>query len=234
MKVLIPAAGKGSRFQHSKYRAPKPCITVDNEFMLVRAAKTLGLNAEFIFILRENAYRNELANKLYETFPRCKVGVIDFDTFGSAETALIAESFLDQDELLIANCDQIMNWNVEAALKQLRKFDAGLVTIQSNDPKHSYAKVENNLVVEVQEKNVISDYALTGIHYWKHGSDFVRSARMMMTKENKTNGEFYIGPVYNEFIAEGNKVGYYNLDKNNIHFIGTPEDLEAYENRENK
>lgn len=231
MKVIIPAAGKGSRFLE-KYTTPKPCITVDNEFMLVKAAKSLGVQAQFIFIIRENSLKNHLAEKLYETFPDCKIGVIDFDTDGSAETCLIAEDFIDIDEeLIIANCDQIMNWNSEQALKQLRKFDAGLVTIESNDAKHSYAKIDNNLVVEVQEKNVISDIALTGIHYWKKGSDFVQCARRMISAEIRTNNEFYVGPCYNEFIDMGKKVGYFQIDKKQIHFVGTPEDLEIYESR---
>lgn len=234
MKVIIPAAGKGSRFLESKYTAPKPCISVDNEYMLVKAAKSLNLDAEFIFIIRENIWRDSLAQKLYEAFPDCKIGVIDFDTEGAVETCLVAEDFIDDDEeLIIANCDQIMNWNSEAALKQLRKFDAGLITLESNDSKHSYAKIENNLVVEVQEKNVISDVALTGIHYWKHGSDFVQCAKQMISKNNKTNNEFYVGPVYNEFISMGKKVGHYKIERKEIHFIGTPKDLEIYESREN-
>lgn len=234
MKVIIPAAGQGSRFLNSNYSLPKPCIQVDNEFMLVRAALSLNLEGQYIFILQENPYRDELAKRLYELFPDCKIGVIDFVTEGAAETCLIGEDFIDTDEeLVIANCDQILNWNSEQALKQLRKFDAGLVTIESNDIKHSYAKVENNLVVEVQEKNVISGTALTGIHYWKHGCDFVKSARQMMSSNIKTNNEYYVGPVYNEFIKSGKKVGYFQLEKKQIYFIGTPEDLQNYESREN-
>lgn len=234
MKVIIPAAGNGSRFLNSKYKLPKPCIEVDNKLMLVRAAESLNLDAQFIFIIRESNYRNVLATKLYESFPTCKIAVIDFETDGATETCLIAEDFINTDEeLIIANCDQIMNWNSEQALKQLRKFDAGLVTIESNDAKHSYAKLDNNLVIEVQEKNVISDTALTGIHYWKYGSDFVKCAKQMMNAGKKTNNEFYVGPCYNEFISMGKKVGYFQINQKQIHFIGTPGDLEIYESREN-
>jgi dTDP-glucose pyrophosphorylase len=235
MKILIVAAGKGSRFSKT-HSMPKPCIPIDGEYMLVKAAKSLGFTGEHIFIIRENEYRDSLAKKLYEEYPTCKIAVIDFDTEGAAETALVAESLINNDEeLVIANCDQIMQWgfwNVDLAVKQLRKFDAGLVTIESSDPKHSYAKVEYNVVTEVQEKNVISDVALTGIHYWKHGSEFVRSAKKMIAKHiTSYNGEYYIGPTYNELILDNKKVGIHMISKQAIHFVGTPEDLELYESR---
>lgn len=236
MNILIPAAGKGSRFHNSTYKKPKPCITVDDEYMLVRAAKSLNVDGQYIFIIRENIFRDDLAAKLYENFPSCKIAVVDFDTTGAAETALIAEHLINNDdELIIANCDQIMNWNVDLALKQLRKFDAGLVTIESDDIKHSYALIENNLVAKVVEKEVVSNTALTGIHYWKKGSDFVQSARIMIeNNDTSANGEYYIGPSYNYLIKQGKKVGTYMASKNDIYFIGTPEDLQVYENRENK
>lgn len=237
MKILIPAAGKGQRFQNSKYSKPKPCIEVDGEYMLVRSAKSLGFRGQFIFILRENEHRDMLAEKLKVEFPNCKIAVIDFDTDGSAETCIIAEELINnEEELVIANCDQILDWNHyngDVALKQLRKFDAGVICSESQDDKHSYALVENNLVTQIQEKKVISNLALTGIHYWKQGCDFVSSAKEMMSSNFRSaNNEFYVGPTYNYLIAKGKKVGVHEIIPEAIHFIGTPIDLENYENKQ--
>lgn len=236
MRIVIPAAGKGSRFKDSKYTMPKPLIPVDGEPMLVTAAKKLGFRGMFIFLLQDNEYRDELAKKLYAAFPNCKIGVIDYDTYGSAETALLAEEFIDsEEELIIANCDQIMNWgpwNSDIALKQLRKYDAGVVTVESNDAKHSYAVVENNLITKIVEKEVVSNIALTGIHYWKEGRDFVKSAKTMIESDLRSNDEFYVGPTYNILIEQGKKVGYHTIPIDAINFIGTPEDLEKYESRQ--
>ena len=236
MRILIPAAGQGSRFKNSKYTLHKPLIPVDGEPMLIKAAKMLGFRGQFIFLLQDNEHRDELAKKLYEAFPTCKIGVIDYVTQGAAETALLAEPFIDtEEELVIANCDQIMNWgpwNSDTALKQLRKYDAGVVTVESSDNKHSYAIVENNLVTQVVEKEVVSNIALTGIHYWKQGSDFVKSAKAMIENNISTKDEFYIGPTYNLLIEDGKKIGHHMIPAEAIHFVGTPEDLEAYESRQ--
>lgn len=237
MNILIPAVGKGERFKGSKYKLPKPNIEVEGLPMLVQSAKSLKLNGTYIFLIREGDLRNNLVENIYKEFPKAKIGVVSHDTEGAASTALIAEQLIDNsNELIIANCDQIMNkevWNTDLVLKQLRKYDAGLVTISSEDKKHSYARLQDNLVVEVVEKEVVSNVALTGIHYWKHGRDFVKSAKQLIDNGRRSfNGEYYIGPTYNELIKNGNKVGICMIPNNAIYFIGTPDDLELYESRQ--
>lgn len=236
MNILIPAIGNGSRFKNSKYTLPKPVIKVDGMPMLVRSAKSLQFVGTYIFLVKENEYREQLVQDIYKEFPTAKIGVVADDTEGAAQSALLAEHLIDSDEeLIIANCDQIMDseyWNAQLALAQLRKYDGGIVTITSSDVKHSYARIENNLVVEVVEKKLVSDMALTGIHYWKKGSDFVMSAKNMIDNDIRaTDSEFYIGPSYNQLIKTGKKINFCKINQKAIHFIGTPADLENYESR---
>ena len=50
-----------------------------------------------------------------------------------------------------------------------------------------------------------------------------------MIKDNsRTNGEFYVAPVYNWAIKDGKKIAIYMVDK--IYELGTPEYLEKYLN----
>ena len=76
------------------------------------------------------------------------------------------------------------------------------------------------------EKKQISDYATAGYYYWKKGSDFVKYAEQMIHDNSRTNGEFYVAPVYNWAIKDGKKVGIYMVDK--CYSLGTPEDLQEY------
>lgn len=230
MNIVIPAAGKGSRF--STFGVPKTVIDIKGEPMLLRAAKSLGFEGKYIFIIKQNEYTDWLASKLFAEFNGCEIAVIDWDTEGAAETALIAKDFINNDEeLVIANCDQIMDWDVKEMLKKVRRFDAGLAVIRSDDPKHSYAKLNGYAnVEEVAEKEVISDLALTGIHYWKKGSYFIDSAEEMLNNNLRSKNEFYIGPTYTILAKQGKKTGVYVLNKKEIHFIGTPQDLQEYLN----
>ena len=91
----------------------------------------------------------------------------------------------------------------------------------------SYAKCDQDgFVTEVAEKKVISKNATVGVYYWKHGSDYVQSAEKMIKKNIRVNNEFYVCPVYNEFLLKKKKVKIHNVEK--MHGLGTPEDLNNF------
>ena len=99
----------------------------------------------------------------------------------------------------------------------------------STDVKWSYSKTDSKgLVLEVAEKKYISNWATTGIYGWKHGSDYVRYAEQMISKNIRVNGEFYVCPVYNEAIEAGGLIR--NLCCKKIWGLGVPEDLEKFLN----
>jgi dTDP-glucose pyrophosphorylase len=107
--------------------------------------------------------------------------------------------------------------------------DGIIATFKSDNPKNSFAKVIDGRVVEIKEKEVISDRALIGLHYWKHGKDFVRSAKRLVD-EYKMQGmrEAYLAPTYNYLIAEGKNIITYEMPDNSYISLGTPEDVEIY------
>jgi hypothetical protein len=65
-----------------------------------------------------------------------------------------------------------------------------------------------------------------GLYGWKRGADFVRYAKQMITKNIRVNNEFYVCPVYNESIADGQKVRV--LLCRGMWGLGVPEDLEKF------
>ena len=94
---------------------------------------------------------------------------------------------------------------------------------------HSYVRCRKGIVTDVAEKIVISDKASAGIYYFKKGSDYVYSSYAMIEKDIRTNNEFYICPVYNELVELPKKVvSIYEIDVNNKHMLGTPEELRIF------
>lgn len=105
-------------------------------------------------------------------------------------------------------------------------FDGAVVTYKNITPKNSYVRLgADGFAVEFAEKNVISDQSLNGIHYWRHGSDFVWSAKSLVSKNVRTNNEFYVAPTYNELITVGRKIAAYEIPASQHFAVGTPEDL---------
>jgi dTDP-glucose pyrophosphorylase len=235
MQVLIPAAGEGKRFSESGYTLAKPYLPIDDKKMLIASALSMNLDAKFIFILRQNPQIYDLLNDIQLNFKKANIEILNEVTEGAADTCLHATDYLDlDDELIIANCDQIMNWDSNRVLNELRQYNGGLVCIKSNDPKHSYVKLDtNNYATYIKEKECISEYALTGIHYWKEARDFVNSASMMIHSKIKSKNEYYISETYNLLIKQGKRIGISLIENSDIHFIGTPIDYETYNNASN-
>ena len=239
MNIVIPMAGEGQRFSNEGYQCPKPLIEIEGETMIQCAIRTLGIIGRYIFIVRkyENKEFNiKLHNALRQISSESIIIEIDYLTDGPASTCLLAEKYIDNDDsLVIANCDQIMDWDAKDFIyfAKSKNLDGVVVTYLSNTLKNSYIKIdENGHGVELAEKRVISNHSLNGIHYWKKGSDFVKSSKDMIRKDLRTNNEFYIAPTYNEMISDNKKIGIYEILRKNHHPVGTPEDLNLYLARE--
>ena len=94
-------------------------------------------------------------------------------TQGAVCTVLNAvEHINNDDDLLIANSDQIMDIDFDAFIKYCResKADGVIMTFNASHPKWSYARLDKKgNVIETAEKKVISDNATVGLYYFKEG-----------------------------------------------------------------
>jgi len=235
MNILIPMAGEGSRFIIGGFDTPKPMIDVLGKPMIQRAVDTLGFkDYHHIFIIKKQHIKYGLKKTLEDLYPGCDIIDIDYTTDGAVCTCLLAERFINNDEeLLEANCDQIMDWNVDAFMKFKNNTDCDgvVVTYYADTDKNSYVRLDNDgIAVEFAEKKVISNESLNGIHYWKRGKDFVESAKAMMAADDRSNNEFYIAPSYNYMIEAGKKIMAWHIDSKCHNAIGTPADLYYYIN----
>lgn len=230
LNVIIPAAGEGSRFKNVGYSLPKPLIPVNETAMIVKAIESLGIVGKYHFVVRDNEYMQQTIDAIYTACPNPNIVSVTYTPEGAAASALIMEEYIDKDaELIIANCDQIMNWNSYDILTDMRTYDGAVVTIYDTDPKHSYVKMSDGFAIQFAEKEVISKNALTGIHYWKRAKYFFESAKRMIQDDKKSaNGEFYIAPTYNYLIKDGYDIGVCRIKNSQFHPVGTPEDLEKY------
>jgi dTDP-glucose pyrophosphorylase len=227
INILIPMAGLGSRFAEKGYSKPKPLIDVDGEPMIKKVIDNINIDGHYIFIVqKEHSVRYHLQDVLDEYVPGCTIIEIDGVTDGAARTTLLAKDFINNDmPLLIANSDQVVVWDSSAFTAQMASGDV-IALFKDDNPKWSYAKIDQARVIEVAEKKVISNNASVGIYGWSKGSDYVKYAEQMIAKDIKTNNEFYICPVYNEAIEDGKIVVPHFVQE--MHGIGTPEDLEIY------
>lgn len=241
MNILIPMAGLGSRFAKEGILTPKPLIKVNGKTLIEHSVESLGIDGRYIFVTRQYdnvEYNVELSALLKKLKPDCLEICLTEQTNGPVETCLAVKAHINNDVgLIVTNCDQRTEWDIEAFLENIRntKMDGLVVTHNSSNVKHSYAKVPSGnsfRVTQIKEKEVISNQALVGVHYWKHGYDFVESCEELL-KDNKRNNkqDCYISETYNYLIKKKKDIYIHQVPDNSHVFLGTLADVLQYEGK---
>lgn len=235
INVVVPMAGRGSRFANAGYVLPKPLIDVHGKPMIEYVVNNIRPKEEhrFIFIcLQEHIEKYDLVNELNRISPGCAIVPVSEVTEGAACTVLLAEEYINnEDKMMIANSDQYVDIDINEYIAAIEEYDGLIMTMKADDPKWSFIKYdEDNFVTLLREKEVISDEATVGIYNYKYGSDFVKYAKQMIKKGIRVNNEFYVAPVYNEMIEEDKKIVFYNIgsEDQGMYGLGIPEDLNKF------
>lgn len=236
INIVIPMAGRGSRFVNAGFTVPKPLIDVKGHCMIEWVVRDLtpSVDHRFIFLcLKEHIDEWNLNEYLEKIAPGCVVIPVDKVTEGAACTVLLAEKYINNDdELMIANSDQFVTCDIDEYNNSINDVDGLIMTMYADDPKWSYIAFDNeNLVTMVREKEVISNEATVGIYNFRHGSDYVKYAHKMIELNLRVKNEFYVAPVYNLLIDDGRKIVFKNVgsEGDGMYGLGIPEDLVKFE-----
>ena len=233
MIVVMPMAGRGSRFNGSGYDRPKPLIEVEGRPMFVNALesiKKLAFSKLIIVALKEHeeyfgvkAYIKQHIR--YET----QLILLDGVTEGQLCTVLAARDYLNtHEDVLIVSSDTIIDSDLHLDILRKPVGCKGLISVANMPGTHwSFAKTDAaGKVVEVAEKVRISDHASTGMYYFAHGRDLVTLGGQIISNDERTKGEFYVIPVYQKLIDQGAHVGITQAQA--MWDMGTPDALSAY------
>ena len=244
MKIVIPMAGFGERFQKAGYKEIKPLIKVGDKPMIQHVVETFPSEEEFIFICNKDHLKTtNLEVVLKKLKPKSQIIGIEPHRGGAVDTFLAAESHIPDDEEIIFNyCDFTLEWNYKDFLRAVRNgnYDASLPSFIGFHPAslgnvyYCYVKTdEKNNALEVREKmsftnNKMNEFASTGTFYFKKGSLAKKYAHKLVESGIVAeNSERYFSLLFNIMIKDGLRVNVYEVAK----FIcfGTPHDVRQYE-----
>lgn len=236
LTIVVPMAGRGSRFAEAGYTLPKPLIPVAGVPMIRLVVETIRPSRphRFVFVCqRAHLLAHDLRRRLGEWAPGCVVVPLDGVTEGAACSVLAASDHIGTGPLMIANSDQHISEPIDAYLDTLarRRLDGLMMTMRAADPKWSYASIDaDGLVTRIAEKQPISPHATVGIYNFADGGSFRAAAEAMIRKDLRVNGEFYVATVYNELIAAGARIGIHDIgpEGERMHGLGTPADLAKF------
>lgn len=235
IRIVVPMGGEGRQFAERGYTFPKPLIEIGGRPLceIVVDNLTPSFPHEFVFICRsEHLRKYALGDVLRLVAPGCRVISMAKPTAGALCSVLLGlEHLQHEDELIIANADQVVDFRIDTfvAIARDAGWDGAIMTFPNTHPRWSYARVEHGEVVAVAEKQPISRHATVGIYYFRRGVDFVAAAERMLLKHASVSGEFYVAPVFNEFVLAGLTVGHVPIPAGAMRGLGTPEEVERYQ-----
>lgn len=251
MKIVIPMAGKGSRFldaanSNPEYKKPKPLINIKGKPMVVWAIESLAKfkvdSSDLIFICRQD-HQDEfkIADTLKELFgDDIKIVLLDQITRGAAETVLKAREYINSEEdLLISDSDHYFDGSfLYDKVTTKDSATQGIIPVfqpPDKDPKWSFSLVEKGdeiAAVGEKDKELAAKGALANIggYYFTHGSIFVKEVEQAIAENDLTGDEgkkeFYVAPIYQRLISKGMKITAAVTPK--VWGLGTPKDVEYF------
>ncbi len=231
MIVVMPMAGRGSRFSNKGYQTPKPLIQVDGIPMFVRALGSLG-NLEYellvMIALKEHETEFKVSDLIAKYLPNkpVKLLLIDEVTEGQLCTVLLASDEIKNKPVLVMASDTLVEGNLDYDIRNLGDAKGLISVINLPGDSWSFARInDNGIVVEVQEKIRISDHASTGLYYFSCGDDLINFGNEMIKNNERNRGEFFVIPVYQKLIHAGISIKISQATA--MWDMGTPENLEA-------
>jgi NDP-sugar pyrophosphorylase family protein len=234
LNIVVPMAGRGSRFAEAGFRLPKPLIDVAGKPMISRVVDNLRPKSaphRFIFlVLQEHLDSFRVRDLLEGIAPNCVIAPINAVTRGAAETVLVAEPFVGEGPLVIANSDQWVDADLSGFYSQVYAVDGVILTMTSSDPKWSYVEREGTSVMRVVEKTVVSNEATVGIYGYRKPSYFFDAAREMIANGDLSQGEFYVAPTYTYMARDERSIDTISIgsEANGMWGLGVPADLETF------
>ena len=233
LNILIPMCGKGQRFKDAGYVEPKPFMMVAGMTMIERVVKNLQFivndpTARFIFVTEDGLFED------IDTSPNPQVVVeTKRPTKGAVDTLYCARQYVcTHDELIIANCDQIVDLHPNWWPIPVGKFGS-VLTFDCPERSKAWSYVQEDIhgnIERIVEKDPISSQAVVGIYYFKQGwipSD--AALDILSMGDPMPNGEFYTSSIIQYMADKGHKIVPHYLPRKWVHMIGTPELLKEYE-----
>lgn len=242
--LILPMAGKGSRFSEVGYDLPKPFLPVDNSVMVVEAVKCLPKTDNKIFICLEDHFKNyNITETLSEYFNKIKISKISEVTEGQAITCEIGirEFKINLEEpILISACDNGIYYDPKIVQKLLddENIDIIVWSFRNNQSSklspNSYAWLdvdsENNIKHVSCKKFIYDDplktHAIIGTMFFRKAKYFLDGLNKNKNQNIRTNNEFYVDDVLNQNIKDGLIVKVFEV--NNYICWGTPNDYRTY------
>ena len=239
LHLVMPMAGRGSRFFDNGFVQPKPLIEIHGKPFFYWAARSIEKNIDLdgitFVVLQEHIRDFALDARIHAFWPDARIVALEDVTPGAAVTCQKGcEDLPDGVPVLFNDCDHLFlcrSFNAFCAEGNFADGPAGaLLTFESDSPAYSYLQYgADGNVCHTVEKQVVSHDAICGAYYFKDKKTYADAcAEYLHACEYK---EFFVSGIYNVLAAHSAAVRGFATD---LHLpFGTPDEYRTAESPEN-
>jgi hypothetical protein len=224
--IVIPLAGRSSRFKFSGVLDPKWSISLGSETVLMKAFKSvrdsLQINEKFAF-----GVPKEFEKLFWNSFigiDRSQIDVVFLNqtTNGQSETVerILRNINLNQSERLVIWCGDSA---FDSSSVKFQNWNCNWLLVSNLPGTHwSFVKEDNHKVTQVAEKKRISNLASVGLYGFESIKKFMslEPSRIRFGYE-----ESFVAPLYNTLIERGETVRCFTLNPIKFYPLGTPVEM---------
>jgi len=236
MIIIIPIGGIGQRIKENGYKKPKALINIYGKPIISYLLDNLNTdNIDYIFIPYNKEYKQyRFEDFLIKNYPNIhfKFYCLENNTRGAAETINIGINKLNEERDIpvlcldsdnFYTCDIISQWNGENCVFSFED--------ENKNPIYSYVKTnENNEIIDIKEKDKISNNACTGAYGFRSINDLKKYTSKIIEENITQKLEFYTSGVIKQMISEGQTFKNQTILRSSFICLGTPLQLKFFYN----
>jgi dTDP-glucose pyrophosphorylase len=228
LSLVMPMAGRGSRFQRNGVAEPKPLIPLDGRPFFWWAAESVRRAAPVekmaFVVLQEHCQTFGIDRRILEIYPDAQIVAIPEVTSGAAETALIGIQAIEASGPIAVNdCDHaFLCPGLEDVVGSLdARNAAALLCFRSDSAAYSYARMDDaGQVSGTVEKQPVSPYAIAGCYLFADAATFTDIYEDY--RQACPYDELFVSGLFNQLLARDRQV--LKADLSYHCSFGTPEE----------
>lgn len=212
-QVIITAAGPSLALFLEAFGKPKLLCETGQGSLLERVLRPYAAWGSRVHIGLDR-FENQtwmLEGIIKENYGNVQTFDIPEDSPGALITALFcAEGLVPENPVFIVAGDSCIEGGLIEADAYFARASvaAGTIVFRSDNPRHSYVRLDSSgRVVGISEKVVVSELATAGIFYFQSLATFLEAAAWVLVNNARVAGNFYVSAALNHLVATGEGVG---------------------------
>ena len=251
MNIVIPMAGRGTRLRPHTLTVPKPLIHIAGKPIIQRLVE--DLNAAYAGQIKEVSF---ITGDFGTETEKALLAIAE--SIGAKGKIYYQDKPLGVGHAIACAADSLAGPTMVAFADTLFKADFsfnekedGIIWVQKVEDPRAYGVVQLNAegtIIDLVEKpsEFISDLAIVGIYYFKHGEELRAALQQIKEKDIKVKGEYQLTSALEimkdqgtkfkpaqieEWLDCGNQDAILNANERMLHFnqdsLDLPESLES-------